>query len=158
MFPGVFLAAALCFVGCGGSPGGNGVLPGPHVGVGPSSPPGGPTPTPPPSGSTASYQGCTVFTAGDWYNQPVTSAALDPNSSNYIASSSAVDTSGFYLSTGVEKANVATSATPTWVVHALVSYHQNEWDANPQWPWQNGYFIEPLSDKHAIAFVVTPPA
>jgi hypothetical protein len=93
-----------------------------------------------------------VFTAGDWYNQSVSLAGVDPNSANYISSAAAVDTSGFYLSTGVEHANLASMGTPTYTVHATVPYHQNEWNANPPWPWMPAYFIEPLSDKHAIVF------
>ncbi len=44
-----------------------------------------PIPTPTPlSGNVARYYGCPVFTAGDYYNAPVTNAAIDPNSANYI--------------------------------------------------------------------------
>lgn len=98
-----------------------------------------------------------MFTAGDYYNQPVAGFAVDPNSANYIASSAAVDSSGFYLSTGYEYANLATALTPTYTVHATVPYHQNEWDANPPYPWMPPYKIEQLSDKHAMVFVVNPP-
>ena len=65
--------------------------------------------------------------------------------------------SGFYLSTGVEHANLASPSTPTYTVHATAPFHQNEWNANPPWPWMPGYLIEPLSDKHGIVFVVNPP-
>jgi hypothetical protein len=98
-----------------------------------------------------------VFTAGDWYNQSVSLAGVDPNSANYIASAAALDTSGFYLSTGVEHANMAGMGTPTYTVHATVPYHQNEWNANPPWPWMPSYLIEPLSDKHAIVFRASIP-
>ena len=98
-----------------------------------------------------------MFTAGDWYNRSVAGAAVDANSANYIASAAAVDTSGFYLSTGIERANLASNATPRHKVHATAPYHQNEWDSNPPWPWRNGYFIEPLSDAHAIVIDTTAP-
>jgi hypothetical protein len=107
--------------------------------------------------NVAVYQGCGVFTAGDWYNKPITQASVDRSSANYIASVAAADSSGFYLSTGVEHVNLAGMATPTYTVRAAVAYHQNEWNANPPWPWMPPYAIEPLSDKHAIVFRVSPP-
>ncbi|MEO6835121.1 MAG: hypothetical protein ABI231_04345, partial [Candidatus Tumulicola sp.] len=75
MIAAFLFAAAVCIAGCAGgagSPGAVALMPGPP---GSSAPPGstpGPTspptstPTSPPSG-VASYQGCNVFTAGDWY-------------------------------------------------------------------------------------------
>jgi hypothetical protein len=87
----------------------------------------------------------------------VNGASVDPNSASYIASAAAVDTSGFYLSTGVEHANLSSPSTPTHTVHATAAFHQDEWNANPPWPWMPGYLIEPLSDEHSIVFVVNPP-
>jgi hypothetical protein len=98
-----------------------------------------------------------VFTSGDWYNQPVSLAGVDPNSTNYISSAAAKDTSGFYLSTGIEHANLANGSTPTYTVQAKVSYHQSEWNDNPPWPWMPPYKIEPLSDEHAVVFKVNIP-
>ena len=92
--------------------------------------------------------GCTVFPAGDpYYNQNVSDAAVDPNSAAYIAAAEqAGDTGPFFASTGVEEANFATNATPLVKVRPLVSYHPF-----PQpYPWQSGYYIEPLGDEHAI--------
>jgi len=158
----LFSAVALCIGGCGAGGGsGSALMPPPASGGGPAAtptPPGS-TPTPGPSSAPANvavYQGCNVFTAGDWYNKQVTSSSVDPNSANYISSVAVADSSGFYLSTGVEHANLASASTPAHAVHATVAYHQNEFDQNPPYPWLSSYFIEPLSDKHAIVFAVPP--
>jgi hypothetical protein len=105
------------------------------------------TATPAPTGSVAKYMGCPVFTAGDYYNAPVTSASIDPNSANYInAVVNAGDTSGFYASTGYEKVNNATSSTPMLTVHQKVSYHSFP----VPYPWASGYYIERLNDAHGM--------
>jgi hypothetical protein len=99
------------------------------------------------STNVATYHGCPVFTAGDYYNAPITSAAVDPNSANYInAMVNAGNKYGFYASTGVEKVNDATGSTPLLTVKQDVSYHTFP----VKYPWQSTYFIEPLSDKHAL--------
>lgn len=103
--------------------------------------------TAPSSGNVATYQGCPVFTAGDYYNAPVSSSALDPNSANYINGAVAAgDTGTFYASTGYEKVNVASSSTPMMTVQPKVSYHSFP----AQYPWQSGYYIEGLSDGHGM--------
>jgi len=91
-----------------------------------------------------------VFTAGDYYNAPVTSAPVDPNSVAMIAGTVQIDPYGFYLSTGIERVNLANASTPRHTVNALESYHQDEWNANPPWPWSSGFYVEPLSDAHAL--------
>ncbi|HET7812946.1 MAG TPA: LamG domain-containing protein [Candidatus Baltobacteraceae bacterium] len=99
------------------------------------------------TGNVAMYQGCPVFTAGDYYNAPISASALDPNSANYINSTVAAgDTGTFYASTGYEKVNVATNSTPMLTVSQKVSYHTFP----VQYPWQSGFYIEPLSDAHAM--------
>lgn len=113
-----------------------------------------PTPTPvstpvppPPSGGVATFDGCPVFTAGDYYNANVASAALDPHSASYIsAAMSAGNTSGFWASTGEEFVNIATSSTPKLTVHPQVSYHQFP----VPYPWQSSFKIEPAGDAHAV--------
>lgn len=107
-----------------------------------------PAPTAAPStGNVAKYQGCPVFTAGDYYNAPISSSALDPNSANYINSVAAAgDTSGFYASTGYEKVNLANSSTPLLTVKQKVSYHTFP----VPYPWQSGYYIEALNDAHGM--------
>jgi hypothetical protein len=99
------------------------------------------------TGNVAHYQGCPVFTAGDYYNAPISSASLDPNSANYITSQySAGNTYGFYASTGYEKVNQANNSTPLLTVKQKVSYHTFP----VPYPWQSGYYIEPLNDAHAM--------
>ncbi|HEV3154843.1 MAG TPA: hypothetical protein VGZ02_13635, partial [Candidatus Baltobacteraceae bacterium] len=109
-----------------------------------------PTPQPtstPSSGNVARYDGCPVFTAGDYYNADVTNAAVDPNSANYINSAiQAGDTDSFYASTGYEKVNNANSGTSLLTVKQKVSYHQFP----VPYPWQSGYYIERLSDAHGM--------
>lgn len=95
----------------------------------------------------ATYQGCPVFTAGDYYNAPVTNASVDPNSANYInASIAAGNSGGFYASIGYEKVNLANNTTPMLTVQPKVSWHS----FSTPYPWASGFYIEPLSDAHAM--------
>ncbi|HET9029940.1 MAG TPA: LamG domain-containing protein [Candidatus Aquilonibacter sp.] len=107
-----------------------------------------PTATPLPATiAGATYAGCPVFTAGDYYNNNISSASIDPNSAAYIkAVYSTGDTGGFYASTGVEKVNLASASTPLYTVKQQVSYHSFP----VAYPWLSSYFIEPLSDKHSM--------
>lgn len=95
----------------------------------------------------AAFGGCPVFAAGDTYNAPVNASAIDPNSSKYISSmQQAGDTAGFYASTGYEKPNQASGSTSMLTVHPKVSYHTFP----APYPWASTYYIEKLSDAHAI--------
>jgi hypothetical protein len=106
-----------------------------------------PTASPSSSGNVATYDGCPVFTAGDYYNTPISDAPVDPNSANYINSMvQAGNKDGFYASIGVEKVNNANDSTPTLTVKPDVSYHTFP----AQYPWQSGFYIQPLSDRHAM--------
>ncbi len=98
--------------------------------------------------ATVVSSGCTMFPAGDsTYNRNISAAAIDPNSAAYIASvQQAGDTASFYASTGVEKVNLATNSTPMVTVSRKVSYHSFP----APYPWASGFYIEPLSDAHAI--------
>lgn len=97
--------------------------------------------------SVASYRGCPVFTTGDSYNKLATGASIDAHSASYINSMYAAGNRyGFYASTGVEKANLATNSTPLMVVHPTVSWHT----LSTRYPWLSTYFIEPLADRHAV--------
>jgi hypothetical protein len=145
----------LALAACGGN-GGSGAIP---VGGGTVSSPSAQTVAPgsnvlspastlvASSTNVATYQGCPVFTAGDYYNAPVSTSAVDPNSAAYISSMSrAGNTAGFYASTGVERPNLATASTPLLTVKQQVSYHTFP----VPYPWAPGFFIEPLGDKHAM--------
>ena len=99
------------------------------------------------STSVAHYAGCPVFTSGDYYNAPITSAGIDPNSANYINSQrNAGNSYGFYASMGYEKVNQANNSTPLLTVKQKVSYHTFP----VKYPWQSGFYVEPLSDAHGM--------
>ncbi|TAM62512.1 LamG domain-containing protein [bacterium] len=118
-----------------------------------------PTPTAAPVASTSStnvatYDGCPVFTAGDWYNAPVTSASVDPNSAAYINGNySAGNTGGaetYFPS--YEYVNVAGSATQLLTVQQQVSYHT----FSAPYPWAPTFKIEGAGDHHSIVIDPTP--
>jgi hypothetical protein len=93
----------------------------------------------------STFYGCPVFKGT--YARDVTNAAVDPDSDAYISSViQAGDTKGFYASTGVEQVNIANDQTPMVTVHQKVQWHQFP----DLYPWQRGFYIEPLSDAHAM--------
>jgi len=92
------------------------------------------------------YYGCPEFKNGT-YTRDITSAPVDPNSAAYISSViQAGDSGGFYASTGVEQVNLANPSTQLYQVEPRVKWHQFP----KPYPWQSGYYIEPLSDEHAM--------
>ena len=97
------------------------------------------------------YQGCSVFTAGDYYNAPVTSSAADPSSAAMIAAAASVDHSSMYDSSGYEAINLATNATSTFTIppKAGVNYQVEMAYIDPV-PWQNGFYIENGGDRHGL--------
>jgi hypothetical protein len=113
----------------------------------PSSPAPSTAPTTSPAGPVATFDGCPVFTPGDYYNADITNAAADPNSANYLASVESVDNTGFQDSLGIEPVNIATNSTPLLKVHPDVSYHTFP----VPYPWQSGFKIEDSSDEHYVA-------
>jgi hypothetical protein len=108
-------------------------------------PPPVPAPTAAP-GNAATFHGCPVFGAGDYYNAPITNAAVDANSANYINSVwSNGGTGGFYAAPGNLGVNLADSTTPLIPVHPTGGY------AFPvPYPWSPNFYISPLSDHHAV--------
>ncbi|MBV8363120.1 MAG: hypothetical protein JO193_00990 [Candidatus Eremiobacteraeota bacterium] len=167
LFP-VILAVCMLLIlmGCGGggnassvpsltnaAPLGPGATPRPPGGTprptpGPSAMPStGPTPTPPPGGNVAGFQGCPVFTAGDWYNANVGAAAIDPNSAGYVNSLMQYgDGAGFWASTGIEFINLANSSTPRIAVNSVPDGQK----FSVPYPWLPSYRIEPDVDHHAM--------
>ena len=101
--------------------------------------------------NVAHYHGCPVFTAGDWYNAPISKSSLDQNSALYIQSMhDNGDTKGFVVyqvDPPPFRVNLATEASHVYRVQA-VAYHQNEFAETV--PWAPEYFIEPATDGHAI--------
>jgi hypothetical protein len=102
--------------------------------------------------ATAALLGCPTFAPGPYYTRPVVSATVDRNSTNYLRSAiEAGNSGGFWIAANpVESVNVASSSTPTYRVRPKVAYHSFE----TPYPWDANFFIEPLSDAHAI--VVRP--
>lgn len=97
--------------------------------------------------NVAQYDGCPVFTAGDYYNADISSSAIDSHSADYINGAIAAgDNGGFVASDNVYKVNNADNSTPLKTVRQKVSYHKFPLP----YPWQSGYYIEPLSDAHAM--------
>jgi hypothetical protein len=89
---------------------------------------------------------CLRFPDGP-YSQNVTNAPVDGNSAAYISSViQAGDRAGFFASTGVEQVNIANDATPLRTVKPRVDYHKFP----KPYPWADGFYIEPLGDRHAI--------
>jgi hypothetical protein len=116
-----------------------------------------PSPSPPPTtgGSVAMYRGCPIFTAGDYFNLSVKDAAVDSHSAQYIASIAAAgDTTGFYLSTGIQHLNIADATTPLVKVHPKVSYHTFP---NP-FAFLSSYKFENSGDSDVEILRVTPPS
>lgn len=139
-------AACMLIVACSGGSG-QGSSPIPVPGSDPSTTQPASTIRPSVTASVATFHGCPVFTAGDYYNANVQSATVDPNSVAYISSmQSAGDTGGFYASTSVQRVNLATSATPLLTVHPQVSYHTFP----TPYPWTSAFYISSLNDRHAM--------
>lgn len=104
-----------------------------------------------PKVTPGTYYGCREFNNGT-YSRDITNAAIDPNSAAYISSvMQAGDTSGFYASTGVEQVNLANPSTQLYTVKPRVKWHQFP----KPYPWQTGFYIEPLSDEHAMIVQTT---
>ena len=97
--------------------------------------------------SVATFKGCPVFAAGDAYNLDISNAAVDPNSSSYLASIESLDNTGFSAALGLEPVNVDSGGASLLAVHPEVSYHPFP----APYPWTSGYQIENESDRHYVA-------
>ncbi|TAM62524.1 hypothetical protein EPN52_00280 [bacterium] len=115
----------------------------------PSPVPYGPPPGSASAGSNvATFDGCSVFAAGGWYNKPIAGTLPDPNSSTYINGAVAAGATGgleMYFPSS-EFINVASSSTPQLTVQQQVSYHR----FSAPYPWAPNFKIEPAGDSHAI--------
>ena len=111
----------------------------------------------------ATYAGCPIFPAEDWYNRDVSHAPIAPGSAMQIAiTNAAAREQHFVYSIGIERINLATSATPTYAVTvpagAPRGYYHAEHFRNRRFPWQDGFYIEGGSraggaggdDNHAL--------
>jgi hypothetical protein len=94
------------------------------------------------------YDGCPVFPrSSDAYNEDISRAPVDRNSSAYIASLRGF-TTGWDNDTA-EYLNIAYESTPLLPVHPQVSYH-----SMPPEPWRPTYLIEDESDAHSFVLDV----
>lgn len=101
----------------------------------------------PPRAEGARYAGCAIFPPDDWYNRDVTRDAVDARGAAQIAATdSAAGHRRLVFSTGIERLNLATVATPTHRVGAPVGlptpYYHTEAFANVRYPWRDGFYIE----------------
>ncbi len=91
---------------------------------------------------------CGLFGAGGPYSNSIVNASVDPSSRLYVRSVvDAGDRSGFWIaSEPAERINLADDATPAYSVRQKVPYHRFPMP----YPWRPGFYIEPLSDAHAM--------
>lgn len=107
-----------------------------------------PSPTPTPSASPGPFLGC-PYPSGDVWQTDISQAPIDPNSAAWLKAMS--DAGGFggltaNAPTTDEYVNPADNSTPIVDVSGKVSWHT----PYSPWPWASGFYIEPLSDAHAL--------
>jgi hypothetical protein len=99
-------------------------------------------------GFNAGILGC-PYPSGDVWQKDISGAQIDPESSRNIkATIDAGGGGGFdaYAPKTDELVNQATFGTSLVTVQPKVKWHT----PYSPWPWQTGYYIEPLSDAHAM--------
>lgn len=109
-------------------------------------------------GNVATYKGCNVFTAGDYYNKDISTATVDANSSTIISGLTGNWTQAFQGASGtkeVEQVNVDPNTATLFTVATVSGGHNPPLYNETQMPWATGYFIEPLGDKHAMVLNTT---
>jgi len=99
-------------------------------------------------GFNESILGC-PYPSGDVWQKDISTAQIDPQSAaNIKATIDAGGGGGFdaYAPKTDELVNQANSGTPLLTVQPKVKWHT----PYSPWPWQPSYYIEPLSDAHAM--------
>lgn len=111
------------------------------------------------------YHGCPLYgNDGMALEADISSAAVDSKSGAIISNiSSSVNLGRAGNTASLERVNLATNATKTYVVHAVPSGHHPPitagrygGGAGARWPWQDGFAIEgtsltgPPGDKHVV--------
>ncbi|HEY6485540.1 MAG TPA: hypothetical protein VIX83_04065 [Candidatus Cybelea sp.] len=97
---------------------------------------------------TGEFLGC-PYPSGDVWQQNINGAQIDPNSAaNIQATIDGGGGGGFSAnaSTTDELINMATTRTPVVKVLGKVKWHT----PYSPWPWASNFYIEPLSDGHAM--------
>jgi hypothetical protein len=98
--------------------------------------------------AAAALSACGLFGADSTYTHSVRAAAVDRDSARYVRSMmDAGNTGGFWIAADpAETINLADDRTPTYRVRQKVPYHRFP----APYPWKPDFFVEPLSDAHAI--------
>lgn len=99
-------------------------------------------------GSQGDFLGC-PYPSGDVWQTNISGAQIDPQSAaNIQATIDGGGGGGFVASapTTDEYINPANSSTPQVPVAPKVKWHT----PYSPWPWQSNFYIEPLSDAHAL--------
>ncbi|MGA7356984.1 MAG: hypothetical protein WBW76_16285 [Candidatus Cybelea sp.] len=99
-------------------------------------------------GSQGEFLGC-PYPTGDVWQTNISQAQIDPDSgANIQATIDGGGGSGFVASapTTDEYINPANSSTPLVPVQPKVKWHT----PYSPWPWESSFYIEPLSDAHAL--------
>ncbi len=96
----------------------------------------------------AALTACGLFGTNGYYSSSVLHAPVDASSDKYVRSMvDAGDRGGFWMAADpAERVNVADGRTPAYRVRQKVEYHQFP----VPFPWRSDFYIEPLSDAHAI--------
>lgn len=100
------------------------------------------------SGKHSDFLGC-PYPSGDVWQRDISRSQVDPNSAAYIQAANDAGGGGSFVAaapTTDEMINAATNATPIVAVEPKVKWHT----PYSPWPWETGYYIEPLSDAHAL--------
>ena len=99
-------------------------------------------------GRRRDFLGC-PYPSGDVWQKNIVRLPVDANSAAYIqAANDAGGGGGFAAAapTTDEMINAATDATPLMNVEPKVKWHT----PYSPWPWASSFYIEPLSDAHAL--------
>jgi len=104
-----------------------------------------PTPS---RGFRNNFLGCSYQT-GDVWQKSIVSAPIDPNSAAYLKAITDAGGGGSFdawAPTTDELVNMADNGTPLVSVTGKVKWHT----PYSPWPWDSSFYIEPLSDAHAM--------
>jgi hypothetical protein len=107
------------------------------------------------AGGGSSYRGFTntilgcPYPSGDVWQKDIVAAQIDPDSAANIKAANDAGGGGSFTAYAPktdELVNMASNGTPLLKVQPKVKWHT----PYSPWPWQSGYYIEPLSDAHAL--------
>src|SRR5579863_7526276 len=99
-------------------------------------------------GRRRGFLGC-PYPSGDVWQKNIARLPVDANSAAYIQAANDAGGGGGFVAaapTTDEMINAATDATPLMNVEPKVKWHT----PYSPWPWASSFYIEPLSDAHAL--------